>query len=729
MDKNNHFPQVFQTPGPGQSRVMYCGDTLRLTLDLSLPARGRAWVRTNLGSARKARQEIIDRVEKNEIKLDGGWQDIEMVPQGENRFSLVLPLCQTGAYEAKCFFIPQGSSVPVWPKGDNARISVEPAGTCCANIIYNAFVRQFGPSRTRTTRYGDDDDLIRELDGKGYTVIPESGKFRDLVKEVKFIFSDLGCRALLLLPIHPTPTTYARMGRFGSPYAALNFTDVDPALAQFDPSATPLEQFMELVDAVHFHGGYLFMDIAVNHTGWAAAIHETHPQWLVRDDQGKIEAPGAWGVVWEDLTRLDWTRIDLWEYMAGIFLLWCRRGVDGFRCDAGYMIPVEAWEYMVAKVRQAFPDVLFFLEGLGGPMETTCQILTRAGFNWAYSELFQNFTKQELEAYLPVAWEISETCGHLIHFAETHDNNRLASVSKTHARMRTALCALFSHCGGFGFANGVEWFADQKINVHESLGLNWGSPKNQVKRIGRLTRILKTHPCFFARTRLTLASQDNPCCLVLWRRNRAENRTKDLFILANLDCDTAQKVSWRHDAVQVLQWHDLVSGSQVHAIVQGPNSTVVLEPGSILAISPDIQDLALADPEHPDQDRPRAPDRVIRQKYQALLLSTLTAVRGMGNIAALDLGREALAFARDPIEHIRAMNPDTREARVILFDIPADLRRQVMVPPGFFLLVRCAKGFRAQILKPADPNRLPKKRVPSGMPKACPARTKKGILP
>jgi hypothetical protein len=39
------------------------------------------------------------------------------------------------------------------------------------------------------------------------------------------------------------------MGRFGSPYAALNFTEVDPALAEFDPSATPLEQFIHSMNS------------------------------------------------------------------------------------------------------------------------------------------------------------------------------------------------------------------------------------------------------------------------------------------------------------------------------------------------------------------------------------------------------------------------------------------------------------------------------------------------
>ena len=287
---------LVQFPPPGASRVMYCGDCVTFTLMLPTKNRGRAWVRTNLGFAAVSRKEIIHRVEKDEIKLDEAWVDIEMVQESNLVYKLVLPLHQTGFFQAKCFFLPEKSNTPVWPIGDNCIFNVEPAGTCCANIIYNAFVRQFVRSKSGVIQSDEIQEkerlsLIEKLDTQGYTVIPESGKFRDLKKEVGFIFSELGCRVLHLLPIHPTPTTYARMGRFGSPYAALNFTEVDPALAEFDPLATPLEQFMELVDEVHFHSGYLFMDIAINHTGWAASIHGSHPEWLVRGEDGKIEVP------------------------------------------------------------------------------------------------------------------------------------------------------------------------------------------------------------------------------------------------------------------------------------------------------------------------------------------------------------------------------------------------------------------------------------------------------
>jgi hypothetical protein len=454
---------------------------LTLTLELSQSQSGNAWVRTNIGHAKIIREEIIRDVEKKETPLGRAWFDIPMQRIDDRRFEATLPLCEVGHFEAKCYFLKEGEVQPTWPPGPNAAVNVESADACCANIIYNAFVRQFGPNKAGIRMLEpSDEQCVRMLDKKGYAVIPPSGTFRDLIKELDFIIGELGCRILLLLPIHPTPTTYGRMGRFGSPYAALSFTAVDPALAEFDPHATPLEQFIELADAVHQRNAKILIDIAINHTGWAAHLHETHPHWLVRSPAGRIEVPGAWGVAWEDLTKLDYSQPDLWQYMADVFIKWCRRGVDGFRCDAGYMIPVAAWKYIVAKVREQFPAVVFLLEGLGGKISVTRDLLNSANLNWAYSELFQNYARGQIEDYLPEAIEISSADGIMVHFAETHDNPRLAARSTVYARMRTALCALSSHNGAFGFANGVEWFAAEKINVHDAPSLNWGAESNQI---------------------------------------------------------------------------------------------------------------------------------------------------------------------------------------------------------------------------------------------------------
>jgi starch synthase (maltosyl-transferring) len=111
------------------------------------------------------------------------------------------------------------------------------------------------------------------------------------------------------------------------------------------------------------------------------------------------------------------------------------------------MIPLNAWKYIIASVRKQYPDTIFLLEGLGGKISVTRELLNLGSFNWAYSELFQNYTRQQIEAYLPEAIDISQSEGITVHFAETHDNNRLASRSTIYAKMRTALCPVLTQWG------------------------------------------------------------------------------------------------------------------------------------------------------------------------------------------------------------------------------------------------------------------------------------------
>ena len=115
---------------------------------------------------------------------------------------------------------------------------------------------------------------MQELDGRGYTVIPPSGKLRDLIGQLPHIFDTLGCRILQLLPVNPAPATFARFGRFGSPYACLDLTAIDPALVEFDRRTNGVGQFCELTDAVHRRGGRVLLDMVINHTGWGSTLFE-----------------------------------------------------------------------------------------------------------------------------------------------------------------------------------------------------------------------------------------------------------------------------------------------------------------------------------------------------------------------------------------------------------------------------------------------------------------------
>jgi len=83
-----------------------------------------------------------------------------------------------------------------------------------------------------------------------------------------------------------------------------------------------------------------------------------------------------------------------------------------------------------------------------------------------------------------------------VHYSETHDNERLARLGRTWSLLRNRLCALASVNGGFGFTCGVEWFAKEKLQVHESRGLSWDKEENIVEELAKLNVLISDHPCF-----------------------------------------------------------------------------------------------------------------------------------------------------------------------------------------------------------------------------------------
>lgn len=531
-------------PAPGDRRVAFVGDYIkfRLKFDGGIPKEPgwRAFVRTNLGRAAVRRQEIISAYFQKVPLFGASWHDIPMEIEGDEWVAQV-PLCEVGYFKAKAYARdPRGWQH--WPEGHDFGVNVHPNSCRTGNIIYCAFTRLFGEAKYLVKARDENfENSLKPLDKKGFTVIPPSGKLRDLKREIPHIMDVLGCKIVHLLPINPTPTTFARFGRFGSPYAALDLTGIDPALVEFDKKTNAVDQFKELAYEIHKRGGLLFLDVVVNHTGWGAYLFDNHPEWYKRLSDGTFESPGAWGIIWEDLVELDQKYPELWEYFANAFLTWCERGVDGFRCDAGYKIPVNVWQYIVARVQEEYPETIFLLEGLGGAWEATEELLTEGGMQWAYSELFQNYSPIQISGYLDHALKQSARVGILVHYSETHDNNRLAVKGKDWSLVRNRLCALSSVSGGFGFTCGVEWLATEKINVHNLSGLSWGAPDNIVVELTKLNKLLSDHPCFFDNAQIHRISPHDSHILILLRISYDGN--DNVLVIINTDHENPHELT------------------------------------------------------------------------------------------------------------------------------------------------------------------------------------------
>jgi glycogen debranching enzyme len=668
---------LIQYPAPGEHTIHFRGDTVTFTLENHTGQKGKAWLRANIGHAHVRHTEIIMHAEQGLPPLSRDWHDFPMVGNGD-AFSITLPLLGVGRFEAKAYFIAAGTDRICWPDGGNSVLKVEPAETCAGNTMYTAFVRQFGEAKYKGAIDSHDEAAIKQLDEAGYTVIPKAGKFRDVIRELDFIVGTLRCKIVQLLPIHPTPTTFGRMGRFGSAFSVLDLFDVDPAHAEFDKLTTPLEQFQELVDEIHKRDAHIYLDMPINHTGWASSLQINHPDWFERNEDGKFKSPGAWGDVWADLVELDHSHHDLWQYMAKVFLFWCRKGVDGFRCDAGYMVPFEAWEYIIAKVRMEYPDAIFMLEGLGGYKHVTEHLLADSGMNWAYSEIFQNFDQGQVDGYLPESIRVSESKGNLIHFAETHDNARLAATSHAFARMRVAFCALTCHNGAFGFANGVEWYADTQINVHNAHSLNWGANPNMIDWIRQINAIMEVHPSFHSGGKEeAITTNYHNSSAVLRTDASGEHR---LLVLTNLNADTDGFVEWNGDLGGFNT--DLLSGQPVNHASQSCH----LGAGEVRCLTNEPEWLneifqVLEKPYH-------GTEAAAAQQLKAKAMDVFNHFQALEDF-------DAARFMEDPKGLCEELSGGTPV--VTTWQWPRDTHRTVLLPPGQFLLVKAPVGFIAEL--------------------------------
>ena len=709
------------TPAPGERRLRFVGDKILFTLragKLSGSKNFSARLRTNLGRAAARRAEIISAGGNSAVVTNSSWRDVPMQRTADG-WQIELPLAEVGFFQAKAYLLDE-KNWQHWPDGSDVGISVHPNFARTANTIYCAFTRLFGVTKNLATTADEKlEAQLKALEAQGYATLPPSGTFRDLTKQLPFIVNQLGCRIIHLLPVHPTPTTYARFGRSGSPYAALDLSAVDPALVEFDKRTTGIDQFCELAYAAHSLGARVFIDIVINHTGWGSTLQENYPQFFLKKPDGEFASPGAWGTVWEDLVELEQHDVKLWDLIADSLLVWCRRGVDGFRCDAGYKVPTAAWQYIIARVQEEFPEAIFLLEGLGGSWDATQALLTEGGMQWAYSELFQNYSGKDVAGYLDYANCQNERVGSYVHYSETHDNARLAAgwsaggplassmatptKNRIWSLLRNRLCALTSPCGGFGFTCGVEWLATEKIRVHGNTGLNWDAAENIIPELAQLNALISNHPCFFDGAKLTrLSAPDSPVYALL--RESAEGKDS-VLILVNTDAEKENPLALNVSAFRFpfsAFKFDLL-GQPLPKISNTEEKIVfTLPPGAVCCLAPTENPVGL---NGDDYRRARA--------QAAFALQSLGKIAPAETVDGLDWRWLAEQVELSPKNFLSAASEfAARNAKTPLAELLAeapkvfpcvvewtllDARRITLVPPGHWLLVEDSAAFRATL--------------------------------
>jgi len=233
-----------------------------------------------------------------------------------------------------------------------------------SGVMYEIFTRNFSPS-------GDFNGIIARLD------------------ELK----DMGVDILWLMPVHPQGEQLKK-GAFGSPYCVRDFYAINPDLGTTN-------DFKRLIAEAHQRGMKVIMDIVAGHTSWDSVMM-AHPDYYQKDANGKIHPPYPG---WSDVAELNYANPELRRYMIDMMKYWLREfGVDGFRCDTAFTVPVDFWEAARAELEQVYSQVVIITDSGAKPT-----LLSKAfDMDYSgnlYSTLNQVMTSESPANNLQNSWE------------------------------------------------------------------------------------------------------------------------------------------------------------------------------------------------------------------------------------------------------------------------------------------------------------------------------------
>lgn len=274
-------------------------------------------------------------------------------------------------------------------------------------------------------------------------------------------------------------------GQAGSPYAIKDYYDIDPDIAENIPQR--MREFEQLVARTHDAGMEVIIDFVPNHT--ARRYHsDAKPAGIedfgTNDDPEKFFSPsnnyyyitrqlfapsldlgqGKKAYVefpakatgddcfsafpginnWYETVKLNYGRDphngtghydpipDTWYKMLHILRFWASKGVDAFRCDMAFMVPIEFWQWAIPNVKDRYPHIKFIAEIYD--VNLYHDFIHIAGFDYLYDKVNLYDTLRGIQtsnysaATITNCWQTVEGLApHMLNFLENHDEQRFGS--------------------------------------------------------------------------------------------------------------------------------------------------------------------------------------------------------------------------------------------------------------------------------------------------------------
>ncbi|MDV4071196.1 1,4-alpha-glucan branching protein [Elizabethkingia anophelis] len=220
---------------------------------------------------------------------------------------------------------------------------------------------------------------IYEVNVRQYT---EEGTFKAFEKELPRL-KDMGIKVLWFMPITPIAQEQKK-GSMGSPYAAQDYTSVNPEFGT-------LQDFKDLVNSAHEQGFKVIIDWVANHTGWDHIWTKTHPEYYLHDADGSFHKASGM----DDIIELDYTNQEMRREMIEAMKFWVREAdIDGFRCDLASWVEVDFWEQARPETEKIKP--LFFIGEYDELENPEYGKTFDASYSWKWMHLTEDFYKNNL---------------------------------------------------------------------------------------------------------------------------------------------------------------------------------------------------------------------------------------------------------------------------------------------------------------------------------------------
>lgn len=231
-----------------------------------------------------------------------------------------------------------------------------------------------------------------------------SGTLRTAAERLPAIAA-MGFDVAYLTPIHPVGTTY-RKGRNnsldtepgdpGSPYA---IGSPDGGHDAIHPELGTFEDFDHFVAVARENGLEVALDLALQCSPDHPWVAE-HPEWFTTRIDGSIAYAENPPKKYQDIYPLNFDNdpAGIYAEVRRVLQVWIDHGVTAFRVDNPHTKPLPFWEWLIADVNAAHPDVIFLAEAFTRP--AMMHTLARIGFHQSYTYFTWRNTKEDLAEYL-----------------------------------------------------------------------------------------------------------------------------------------------------------------------------------------------------------------------------------------------------------------------------------------------------------------------------------------